>query len=77
MATDPIVYARYKHMGLPHDFAVALAGGTGSTELKAALVALLAEAMTLASLSDVTITSATDGQPLRWDTTTSKWINET
>lgn len=32
---------------------------------------------TLNSLSNVVITSATDGQALVWDTTTSKWVNET
>jgi hypothetical protein len=31
----------------------------------------------LNSLSNVVITSASDGQALVWDTTTSKWINET
>jgi hypothetical protein len=31
----------------------------------------------LNSLSNVVITSAADGQALVWDTTTSKWINET
>ena len=77
MATNKTIYDRYKHMGLPAGFAVALAGGDGAAELKAALVALLGEGMTLNSLSDVNITNPTDGQPLRWDTTTSKWINET
>jgi hypothetical protein len=32
---------------------------------------------TVDSLSNVVITSATDGQALVWDTSTSKWINET
>lgn len=50
MATDKITYDRYKHMGLPHDFAVALAGGTGSADLIAALSALLGNAATAAAL---------------------------
>ena len=32
---------------------------------------------TLNSLSNVVVTSPTDGQAIVWDTTTSKWINET
>jgi hypothetical protein len=32
---------------------------------------------TLDSLSNVVVTSATDGQALVWDTDTSKWVNET
>jgi hypothetical protein len=40
-------------------------------------ISLTSHNHTLNSLSNVVITSATDGQALVWDTTTSKWINET
>lgn len=54
-----------------HEVAVAQAGVA-----KRATVAELAAGISLDNLGDVVITSVADGQALVWDSSTSKWVNE-
>ena len=51
--------------------------GSGTWSVDTNTYSTTAHNHTLDNLSNVVITSATDGQALVWDTTTSKWVNET